>query len=293
MVDVDDVATELYGLTPDVFTARRDARAAEAKQAGDSALATTIKGLRRPTAGAWIANTLVRRRATAVDELLALGRDMRTAQEKLAGDRLRTLATRRHELVAALVSAARDIAVDLDRPLGQAVARELETTLEAAVADTGAADALRSGRLTTAMRYSGLGPVDLTGVVTAPGPTRASSARPTGRDRDSGGRSDPRSRPGPDTDRARRQRAAARAEVAAARAAERKVENLRRQRDRCHDLVVGAEVRLRELRRSEAEARTALRKAESASAAARRREEAVQSREARSRPAGKPRGRTR
>jgi hypothetical protein len=45
---------------------------------------------------------------------------------------------------------------------------EVEATLEAAVADRGAGEALVSGNLTISLRYSGFGSVDLTGVVASP-----------------------------------------------------------------------------------------------------------------------------
>ena len=55
---------------PSEFTSRRDALAAEARRAGDRALAAEVKKLRRPTTGAWLANLLVRQRRDEVAQLL-------------------------------------------------------------------------------------------------------------------------------------------------------------------------------------------------------------------------------
>ena len=45
---------ELYGADPDVFTERRKALAAAAKEAGDRAAASAIGALRKPTRAAWV-----------------------------------------------------------------------------------------------------------------------------------------------------------------------------------------------------------------------------------------------
>jgi hypothetical protein len=56
------VAADLYALDPSEFTAARDARAAETRQAGDRELAAAVKGLRRPSAAAAALNLLARER---------------------------------------------------------------------------------------------------------------------------------------------------------------------------------------------------------------------------------------
>jgi hypothetical protein len=59
-VDLESTLDELYALRPQEFTAARDARAAEARRAGDRELADRIRALRRPTLSAWAGNLLVR-----------------------------------------------------------------------------------------------------------------------------------------------------------------------------------------------------------------------------------------
>jgi hypothetical protein len=166
-VDVEAVAEELYGLVPGEFTATRDARAAEARRAGDREAAEAIRRLRRPSTGAWLANLLVRRSHGHVLSLLEIGAAMRQAHADLAGGELRRLAERRHALIAGLEAEARDLAAGAAHPANQASLAELEATLEAASADPAAAEALGAGRLTAALRYSGLGPVELSTATSA------------------------------------------------------------------------------------------------------------------------------
>jgi hypothetical protein len=155
---LDAVADELYGLTPAAFTAARDSRAGDARRAGQRDLAAAIKKLRRPTAGAWLANLLVRERRQAVTDLLDLGAVMREAQAQLAGDELRRLSRQRQQVVAELGREARRLARDVGEPVGDDAGRELVATLEAALADATASESLRSGRLAKALHYTGLGP---------------------------------------------------------------------------------------------------------------------------------------
>jgi len=174
------VAGELYGLVPSEFTPRRDALAAEARRGGDRELAATIKALRRPSAAAWLTNALVRERSTEVAQLFELGEAMLEAQRQLAGADMRRMTQERHRLIAALADEARNMAGELGESISPAAGKELEDTLAAAMLDVGAAAAVRSGRLTAALRYSGLGPVDLKGAVApsagdAPGGVRTES----------------------------------------------------------------------------------------------------------------------
>jgi hypothetical protein len=175
-VDLGTVAYELYGMPPGQFVTARDARAAEAKAAGDLDLAEAVKQLRRPTTGAWLANLLVRERRDQVIELLDLGNEMRRAQKDLAGDDLRRLSQRRRQLVSALADDARVVASEHDHQMNESSLHEVQATLEAAIADGAAGDALLSGSLTVALSYSGFGSVDLTGVVAAPTASRRAAS---------------------------------------------------------------------------------------------------------------------
>jgi hypothetical protein len=165
--DITSIADELYALAPNEFTSTRDGKAADARRAGDKELAASIKGLRRPTISAWLANLLVEQHRSDVSALVDLGVAMRKAQEDLAADELRQLSKKRRELVSALAVQAKEIAKNVGQPVTGSVIQELEETLEAAVADEDAASAVMTGHLTTSLMYSGFGPVDVTGAIGA------------------------------------------------------------------------------------------------------------------------------
>lgn len=154
-VSVDEIADELYSLPPSDFTARRDEFVRTAKAAGDSDAAKAVRALRKPSTAAWLVNQLVRTHRDDVAALLGLGGALRQAQSRLEGSQLRELSRQRRQAVNALVHQARQLAVEFDRPVGDDVGREVERTLEAALASTDSADQVETGRLTTALSPSG------------------------------------------------------------------------------------------------------------------------------------------
>jgi hypothetical protein len=158
-------AEELYALSPGDFTAARDERATEARTSGNRDLARAIGALRRPTVSAWLVNQLVRAAGDRVGELLALGESLRQAQKDLAGEQVRELSVQRRRLVATLVAEAKRLAERDGRVAGPQVEREVEATLQAALADAGAADAVRAGCLASPLSYAGLGVGDEAGAV--------------------------------------------------------------------------------------------------------------------------------
>jgi hypothetical protein len=162
------VADELYDLSPAEFTAARDERARQARAEGERAASDAIRKLRRPTVSAWLVNRLVREASDQVSELLELGRSLRQAQQSLAAGQLRELSARRRELIRALVMTAKQRAAEAGRPVSNDAEREVEATLEAALADPAAADAVRSGRLTVPLSYAGFGEVDIGDAVAVP-----------------------------------------------------------------------------------------------------------------------------
>lgn len=154
-----DIADDLYALPADKFTKARDAAAKD-----NPDLATSIKALKRPTASAWLVNQLARRRSDRLDELLELGDELRAAQDALSGDDLRRLNHERYRLVHAVAEDARELGTKVT----DQVARELEGTLDAALADPDAGEAIRTGRLVRALTSAGFESVDLTGAVAVP-----------------------------------------------------------------------------------------------------------------------------
>jgi hypothetical protein len=181
-VDLDEAADELYGLPPEEFTAARKEHEAAARKDGDRELARAIAGLGKPSTAAWVCNLLVRARPDEVDGLLELGGLLREAQEGLAGDQLRQLDVQRRQLVAALTRQARALASEQGHRVTESVGAQVEETLRAAMTDPDAGEALRSGRLTSAMSYSGLGTGQRADLRVVPPPRPAAApAKPAAR----------------------------------------------------------------------------------------------------------------
>jgi hypothetical protein len=157
-VDLDEVADELYGSSPEEFVERRTQRVAEARQAGDRTLAKQISQLRRPTRTAWMVNLLARADVTEINELLDLGRALQDAQQRAAGDDLRKLSKQRRVAVDALTRKAADLARAAGHAPTEATIQEVSQTLQAALADPAVADPVQRGRLTQAATYGGFGP---------------------------------------------------------------------------------------------------------------------------------------
>ena len=160
-VSVADAAAELYGLSPAEFTAARDERAKQARAAGQRDEAAAIKKLARPTVSAWLINQLARDAPDQIARLADVGDALQDAQRALDGDRLRELSTERRQVVNDLLPEARRLAREAGQPASAGVLAEVRATLEAALADEGARDAVCSGQLTRALTYAGLGEVDL------------------------------------------------------------------------------------------------------------------------------------
>lgn len=190
-MDLSQVADELYGVPPEEFTRLRNERARRVGSDGDRDLAGRIRGLRKPSTSAWALNMLQRQYPEEIDRLLALGIQLREAQASLAGNELRELTRQRRHLVTALARRAGAVALDLGHPISRQVESELEQTLNAALVDPAAADALRSGRLTTTVSYAGMGP---TYAGMAPPPAPASGTAPTSRTAPTAGTADSRRR---------------------------------------------------------------------------------------------------
>jgi len=165
--DLAAAAEELYALSPGDFTAARDEKVAQARTAGDRDLARAIGALRRPVVSAWLVNRLAREARDQVAGLMTLGESLRQAQQDLSGERLRELSAQRRQLVAALLAEARRIAGRDGRAAGPQVEREVEATLQAALADAGAAAAVRAGCLASPLSYAGLGVGDADAVAVA------------------------------------------------------------------------------------------------------------------------------
>ncbi|MBG0853898.1 hypothetical protein I2W78_19125 [Streptomyces spinoverrucosus] len=146
-MDFDAVADELYGLRPEHFTTARDRHAAAARKAGDRALAEKIGKLRRPSLSAWASNLLVREQPDQVEPLLNLGEGLRQAHHDLDGAQLRELIRQQRVLISTLSRQAGQLAAQAGRPITPDAQREVESTLQAVLADPDAARQWAAGRL--------------------------------------------------------------------------------------------------------------------------------------------------
>ena len=279
---LDEIAEELYGVPPDAFVEERTAARDRAKAGGDKELAKAIAALPKPTTAAWVANLLVRRQPGEIAQLRELGELLRQAQANLSGDQLRQLGQQRNQVVAALARQARGLAHAEGHDVSSAVAEQVESTLRAAVVDPDAGEALAAGRLTTALSYSGLGPVDLSGAVATPvrsatgkRPDRAPAAEDPGADDHR--RREAEERRLRELEQARRDAedaaAVSRDTAAAVQAAEEKLTSTVERRDQLRERADQLERELRRVEREAAEAATAVQQAERRRDAAVRRSE--------------------
>jgi hypothetical protein len=181
-VDLETAAEELYGVPAEEFTEHRTRLAAQAKAAGDKALAASIAKLRKPVQAAALINELVRAEPAELHELTELGGQMRDAHRQLRGPELRALSEQRQQLLQRLTDLVRDTSEQDGRGVTEAVLTQIRGTFEAAIADEGAEAAVLSGRLTAALSYTGFGEVDVTDAVAAPARKRHLKSVPAGAD---------------------------------------------------------------------------------------------------------------
>lgn len=113
--------------------------------------------MRKPTVTAWLSNLLARERPDSLRPLAELGAQLQAAQQRLQGSELRELSKQRGRVVYALAREARELAGQHGLRVSEQVARELEQTLEATLADPTIADTVLAGRLTAAVQHAGFG----------------------------------------------------------------------------------------------------------------------------------------
>ena len=133
----------------------------QAREAGQSAAAKQIAGLRKPTRSAWVVNRLVRTDPDVAPRLAALAAELRDGGD---GPRLRELTAARGRLVDELT---RQALQDLPAPPA-ALREEVTATLDAAIADPAVAANL--GTLVRAAHWAGFGLAPLPDRRPRPGP---------------------------------------------------------------------------------------------------------------------------
>ena len=157
--ETDEIAAELYLVPPARFVAARDQLVRQARAAGHRDLARELQALRRPTPSAWLINVLTRHQRARLQQLFALGRELRQAQTQLDGDQLRRLPVQREDLIAELLDWARRHAAEAGVHPTEAALSEVEETLHAGLVDLAAAAAVMSGHLVRPMSHTGFGPL--------------------------------------------------------------------------------------------------------------------------------------
>lgn len=194
-MDVDALMRELYGLRPQEFTAARDARASEARAAGERAVAKQVGALRKPTLAVWCANLLARADQGQARRLLELGQALREAHRTWAGGELRELSRRQHVVIAAMARQARVLANEAGQPVSEGVQHEVEQILHAVLTDEEAAEAWAGGVLVkaphAAVGFTGLEPDPGTTPRPALGNAPAPSPPSTAKGRSTGARAQP------------------------------------------------------------------------------------------------------
>lgn len=162
------VVDNLYGLPLDEFVATRNERATGLLAGGVKELSAQVRALPKPSAGAWGINMLARRDVDLLEEVIDLGVQMRDAQRRSDGPRLRALDAERRHLMSRVTAGADSIAQELRQKWSAAAASGVEESMRAAMNDPDAADAVTSGMLVTTLTATGFSTVDLTGALALP-----------------------------------------------------------------------------------------------------------------------------
>jgi hypothetical protein len=280
-VDFEEAADALYAASAGDFIATRNELAKKLKADGDQLGSTRLKAMRKPTVAAWVANLVARELPDELDDLLALGDEFREATADLDGERLRELTPKRHKQLDTLAKSAIRLAEKQGQKVSADVGQKLRETLDAALVDPAAGDAVREGRLSSALRHVGFGVVDESGEptnVTALTDERRQAARERRKaatqveEEESAAARRKR-------EEAEEREAAEKAEakqaledtVAAAQEAEAKVEDLDNQLDEAREALADAQELVRRLGAELDDARRAARDAQKESREARKR----------------------
>ena len=117
---IEDAAGHLYGVPLTRFVAERKERAAAIKASGDSASATAVAALARPSLGAWVVNQLARQDARDLDALLEVGQQMRRGED---------VRDRHRDLLAKLRGRAAEILASDGHAPSETTLRRVATTL--------------------------------------------------------------------------------------------------------------------------------------------------------------------
>jgi hypothetical protein len=183
-VDIEADIDRLYGVPLDEFVQERNQLAKRLAKEGDREGSERVKGLRKPTVGAWALNQAVRRRRDETKELLATGERLRAAHEQLlsGGDasELREAMKDERRLTSAIADCAEAIASEGGKS-GPALRERVRASLHAASVDEEAREELAAGRFVREREAVGLGAFGTSEGAAAPAPPRQRAPRKSSR----------------------------------------------------------------------------------------------------------------
>ncbi|MCW2831579.1 MAG: hypothetical protein JWP31_2271 [Aeromicrobium sp.] len=173
-----EIAQGLYSTPLAGFTAARNQEAERLKRSGEAGLAKQVKAMRKPTAGADLANRLSRMDADLMAQVRELGDRLRAAQAEADAAELRSLDQERRALVVASVRSARSLAEAEGGRATDASLRDVEQTVWAALIDAAAAAAFEAAVLVQPLSPGGFGEIDVSGASAVPIPVDPSREAP-------------------------------------------------------------------------------------------------------------------
>lgn len=146
----------LYQVPLSEFTSARDELTQQLRAQGEREKALEIKKLRKPTAGVWVVNQLVRERPLDVQRLLKAGESLTKSQAKAAAGTPQTFPEARRDeqhALEQLAEGAREIAERAG--IGSPALGKAMETLRAASLTAEGRELLRRGRLTEELEPPG------------------------------------------------------------------------------------------------------------------------------------------
>jgi hypothetical protein len=146
-----DPLDELYRAHPGEFTAARNELAKELRAAGERDEAERVKGLRRPSAAAWLLNHVALTEPKVVGDFAKASKALEKAQQRVleGGDagKWRAAATREREAAQAVLERAESAANDAGHAATKQALDHAEDTLRAAAGDPELRETVVAGRL--------------------------------------------------------------------------------------------------------------------------------------------------
>ena len=154
----------LYALPLEEFTAERDALAKRLRREGDRDAADSVKALRKPSVAAWAVNQVRRDRPDDVRELIDVTEELHRVYAGLsaagARERLSEAANMQRDLIRGLVRCAQQLLEAGGHGASEQTLGKVADTLRAAALDDDLREQVAAGRVVKEQRAAGLGPLE-------------------------------------------------------------------------------------------------------------------------------------